>query len=378
MSDHYVLMNKDMAIAKLDYKTSYGQDIFSVVEEYGNRFPYGFTDINTWIDSRSIAKHRRHIAELIKLCNMETRTGLIDMTRGLSLNDTYWIKKLESDLTWDQVSLYKNPFDEVISRIAFDGVGMRGGRFSSTSPEFSTGGNFEKCWIRQEGNIYLIKRGTEGACNAGNEPYSEVLATQLAKAFNVYHVPYELINYHDKLSSKCILFTDESKGFVTMNNYAIEKNKTTIEIEDVVKYCKPHGIEDDFFKMIVFDALIFNVDRHLGNYGFLVDNDSGEIIDFAPLFDHNLSLLPYLTKDDDIDDYISRLLPRIGTDFIGTAKQVMTKEIQSDLINLKGFKFTDPGFGFPEWKLNVLNKLVDKNINEILGQRRVFLNGETR
>ena len=374
----YLLMNKDTEIARLNFKTSYGQDIFSIIEKNEQRFPYGFTDINTWIDSRSVAKHRRHIAELIKMCNMETRTGLLNMTRGLSLNDTFWIKKSDSTLTWDEVSLYKNPFDEVISRIAFDGVGMRGGRFSATSPEFSTGGNFEKCWIRQDDEIYLIKRGTYGAANAGYEPYSEALATQLSEAFNVYHVSYELIDYHNKLASKCKLFTDEKKGFVTMNSYAIEKGKTTLEIEDVVNYCKPYGIEEDFFRMIVFDALILNVDRHLGNYGFMVNNESGKIVDYAPLFDHNLSLLPYLMEDDDVETYVNSLSPRIGTDFNETAKQVMTKSIRADLINLKGFKFSDPGFGFPEWKLNTLNKIINRNINQILGSHIYSLTENAR
>ena len=374
----YLLMNKDTEIARLNYKTSYGQGIFSIIEKNEQRFPYGFTDINTWIDSRSVAKHRKHIAELIKMCNMETRTGLLNMTRGLSLNDTFWIKKSDSTLTWDEVSLYKNPFDEVISRIAFDGVGMRGGRFSATSPEFSTGGNFEKCWIRQNDEIYLIKRGTYGAANAGYEPYSEALSTQLSEAFNVYHVSYELIDYHNKLASKCKLFTDEKKGFVTMNSYAIEKGKTTLEIEDVVNYCKPYGIEEDFFRMIVFDALILNVDRHLGNYGFMVNNESGKIVDFAPLFDHNLSLLPYLMEDDDVETYVNSLSPRIGTDFNETAKQVMTKSIQADLINLKGFKFSDPGFGFPEWKLNTLNKIINRNINQILGSHIYSLTENAR
>lgn len=365
-------MNKDKRVAVLDFETSYGQDIFRIIDKGEARFPYGFRDVNNWIDSRSVAKHRKHIAQLIKLCQMETRSGFLDMTRGLSLNDTFWVKKCESDFTWDDVSLYKNPFDDVISRIAFDGVGMRGGRFSSTSPEFSTEGNFEKCWIRQNDEIFLIKRGTEGAYNAGNEPYSEVLASQLATAFNVDHVAYELVDYHNKLSSKCRLFTDENTGFISMNSYAVEKGRETIEIEDVVNFCKPYEIQEDFFRMIVFDALIFNVDRHLGNYGFLVNNDTGSIIKFAPLFDHNLSLLPYLTEEDDIEGYLSGLSPRIGTDFIETAKLIITKSIRADLINLNGFKFKNPGYDYPDWKLNLLNGLLERNIRQILGQQFSF------
>ena len=38
--------------------------------------------------------------------------------------------------------------------------------------------------------------------------------------------------------------------------------------------------------MMVFDALICNVDRHLNNFGVLVDNRTNKIKCMAPLFDH--------------------------------------------------------------------------------------------
>ena len=37
--------------------------------------------------------------------------------------------------------------------------------------------------------------------------------------------------------------------------------------------------------MIVFDVLIANKDRHYGNFGFLVDNETNELLCPAPIFD---------------------------------------------------------------------------------------------
>ena len=45
--------------------------------------------------------------------------------------------------------------------------------------------------------------------------------------------------------------------------------------------------------MLVFDALIYNEDRHFGNFGVLRDNHSGNIIAPAPIFDNGLSLFCY-------------------------------------------------------------------------------------
>lgn len=41
--------------------------------------------------------------------------------------------------------------------------------------------------------------------------------------------------------------------------------------------------EESMRSMLVFDAVIYNADRHFGNFGILWDNYSGEIIAPAPL-----------------------------------------------------------------------------------------------
>ena len=38
-----------------------------------------------------------------------------------------------------------------------------------------------------------------------------------------------------------------------------------------------------FANVFLFDALFFNTDRHMGNFGYLVDNDTNEIVDAAPI-----------------------------------------------------------------------------------------------
>ena len=57
--------------------------------------------------------------------------------------------------------------------------------------------------------------------------------------------------------------------------------------------------------MLVFDALIYNEDRHFGNFGVLRDNHSGNIIAPAPIFDNGLSLFCYAGKEDyaNLDEY---------------------------------------------------------------------------
>ena len=47
-----------------------------------------------------------------------------------------------------------------------------------------------------------------------------------------------------------------------------------------------------------FRCLIYNEDRHFGNFGLLRNNHTGEIIAPAPIFDNGLSLFNYAMPDD--------------------------------------------------------------------------------
>lgn len=170
--------------------------------------------LSSFIAKRKAPKHRANIEKLYAMCNLGSIKGFIETAHALSLNDTLWVKRDTEDLHWADVSLYRNSFNSTIAKIAFDG-GMYGLKFDFTSPEFTTNGTFAKCWIRENGTIYLLKRGTDGmASNSGLEPYLEFYASQVLKALGVRHVSYTLTRRHNKLASKCRLFTDEDRGFL--------------------------------------------------------------------------------------------------------------------------------------------------------------------
>lgn len=358
----YELMNKDTIVATFEERYEYGEYAYKMVEQLDSYLPYDFTTINEWIDDRQIAKHRTSIKKLMTELGIDNRHGFIDMVRCVSLTDTFWMRRADSGLTWNDVSLYRNNFDDVVARIAFDGVGMYGRQFSSTSPEFGTAGSFDKCWVREEDGPYLLKRGSSGYANAGFEPYSEKLCADILAAANICHVPYELCNHHGKLASKCPLFTSEEHGFVP----AVRMFKRGFGIDDVLEFCSTHGGDELFRQMVVMDAVYVNVDRHAGNYGFMVNNVTGEVEGMAPLFDQNMALLPYLMEHDDLADYLAHQGPKIGGDFVAVARGLLTSSIRTKLVALKDFEYDDPGFGYPAWKLDVANKIKRDMIDAIL------------
>lgn len=176
------------------------------------------------------------------------------------------------------------------------------------------------------------------------------------------HVPYRVVRFHGKLASKCPLFTSEDTGFVAAHRFFDKP----FGVRDMLEFCREHDAEERFREMVAMDAVIANVDRHAGNYGFLVDNATGQVTGMAPLFDHNMARLPMMMEGDDFDAYVDTVGPKIGTDFVRIARELITPAIRTKLVALRDFRYTYPGEGYPAWKLAAANRLKDRMIERIL------------
>ena len=364
----YYLMNKDKIVAEVSCKTTIGEtETFRIEKQYDNYLPYGFQTMNLWLENRPAAKHRAHIKQLMKELGCDTKTGLIDMTRCVATTDSFWVKRENDPLKWKDVSLYQNEFDPLISQIAYDGRGLYGKKFSSATGELSLSGDYGKCLIRVPGSnkIELVKHGSEGFSNAGKEPYSEVLAQQVAEQMEYSHAEYHLKKYRGKLASICPLFTSDEIGLISVDQCFDH----TPDIGEIRDYYQSLGFEKEFNQMIIFDALVLNSDRHLGNLGFLVNNDTGEILSPAPLFDHNLSFMPLLARPEDYQRVYAEQAPVLYHDFISAAAYSLGSNEQAKLIKLKEYNLQDPGYDFPAWKLEINNHMLHQQIDCILRSR---------
>ena len=105
--------------------------------------PIGYRGLAAFLEHRKAPKHREHIQQLLAQYGCDDLEGFLQVTHALSLNDTFWVKRQGDALDWPDVSLYTNPFNEVISEAAFDGT-ISETDFSSTSPEFGTDGYYAK------------------------------------------------------------------------------------------------------------------------------------------------------------------------------------------------------------------------------------------
>ena len=323
-----------------------------------------------WLQHRVIPKNRTFVEEILKALNLSINNtkGIIDVCKGLSLNDSYWIVPQNFPGTYAKYSLYDNRFSEILSLVAYTGVSQSAGRFT-TSPELTTNGMLPKAWrFLEDDGIYLYKGGSSGAANTGNEPFCEYYACQIAQAMGLDSVIYDLERWKGLLASKCKLFTDADTAFIPTGRVV-----RTGGLKAVMNYYDELG--DDFLEnlksMLVFDAVVYNEDRHFGNFGILRDNQSGTIIAPAPLFDHGLSLFCYAMKDDFvmIDEYAKTRAPAYGgTTFEGICSEVAGKPQLQQLRRLIGFSFTrHPSINWSEERLAATEKHIQKRVRQLLG-----------
>lgn len=359
----YVLLNKDIPMLTFHCRRNeFDEPEFFEDQWLASLRPIGYRNLASFLEHRKAPKHRKHIQQLLEQYGCDDPEGFLRVTHALSLNDTFWVREADSSLTWREVSLYTNPFSEIISEAAFDGI-ISETDLSSTSPEFGTDGQYAKCWKREDRSIFLYK---SGSAHYEIEPLSEYLAAQLSERLCPEAVPYDMDYYRGKLVSKCPLFTNETTGLAKAGAVFRGEERT---IPELLAYFEGIGSGDAFRRMCVLDAVILNTDRHYGNFGVLFDTGTLEIRGMAPVFDHNRSLLPQLDSDQLTDPawYLRRCKPRLGQDFIRNAKGLLTEDIRRDLMKLRDFAFEQhPNIRADQVRLDALSRIVQEQIHLIL------------
>ena len=327
--------------------------------------------LSRWLRHRTIPKNRAFVHAFLAKCNLNSNRpmNIIQVCKGLSLNDSYWVVEDGDEVPYAKVNLYDNPFSNILANIAFTGYGSSFRTSLLSSPEFTTNGMLRKCWRRISGKVYLFKGGTEGASNTGFEPYSEFYASQIAEAMGINAIPYGLSKWKGVLCSTCELFTDKDTAYVPVGRIVTKGGMKAVQ-----KYYEQLGpeFEDALRDMILFDAVICNTDRHFGNFGFLVDNRANKIVAPAPLFDHGNSLFNLAGMDTWEDDsalqmYIDTLVPSVYDGFIETAKNMMTGAQKEKLRRLVDFKLKKHRrYNLPAQRLRMIEEQIQKRVRELL------------
>lgn len=240
----------------------------------------------TWLDSRKIPENRDGLQEArVEFKNFENYHNMF------SLSDQYWFQHSQKE-TWKKLNFFTNSYQNDTGKIFFEPWSVDPRKIKMPNPDITTNGVLKKRWIQQENGVsYLIKAGSR---RFNQNPIAEVLTSMFLEKLNIIpFVKYSLVADGLKMCSICQNFIDADTEFVPCSHIyykkARNKNRETI-YDHIVSQSVAYGLNEEYVKnyldtMLAADYIIQNTDRHLNNFGYIRDVNSGRILGFAPLFD---------------------------------------------------------------------------------------------
>ena len=265
------VMNKNEVVAKFEKGV-----LVSINETLAPLVIKRTHSLEKFLELRVIDMSRTNARILKKILNMDFdedyKASLYSY--ALSVSDHYWFKPKHSKLKYNEVN-----FDnDALFETALKGEVNVYFNKAKLSPEITTTGSFEKGWRYVDNEWWLYK--SENA----NQLFSELFSCKFAELIGVNTVKYELEDKYIKCKNFSPIYNFEPIASLADSNDNYE-NIFSILI-NIDRY-----LARDYLKLIFFDTVVNNIDRHNKNMGLLRNADNGQIISLAPNFDNNLSLL---------------------------------------------------------------------------------------
>ncbi len=145
-----------------------------------------------------------------------------------------------------------------------------------------------------------------------NNAFSEYIGSNIFKivGFKVQNTILGKYKYKEKEKVVCACedFTDDNNVLYEFENLALSTNpdkKIETEIKDIMEVIEENKMinteetKQKFWDMFVIDSLIGNTDRHNGNWGFILNKNTGKV-EFSPIYDCGSALNPML-EDEEIE-----------------------------------------------------------------------------
>ena len=301
MDTNFFLMRKNdpITVVTLDER---GQMVYcseKIINEELAPLQYRYRQdrIKNWWNERAVPISQGHIREFLEKQGYSLPSEYLKKNLGLSLTDYYWIKPVDSSLTWETVNLFDNGFKEDILLLSQD-QNNDPDNIPHYSPNGSLQGQIEKTWTIIDHERYLVKGNSN---NLSSESINEVIASEIHKrqGYSNY-TSYKLIRIRDsEYDFGCYskLFTSQKQEFISAHAIvsSAKQDNSTSRYEHFIRVCKDLGMDEDALRFsmeyeIMTDFIISEYDRHLNNFGVLRDADSLQLLKMAPVYDSGGSM----------------------------------------------------------------------------------------
>ena len=209
---------------------------------------------------------------------------------ALSVSDRYWFRPKNSKLHYEDVAFDNDLYFET----AIKGDTTLYPNRPSMTPEITTTGSFEKGWRYIDGTWYLYKTGTQ------KQIFAELFCSRFARLIGVPTVEYQI----EDPWIVCRNFA-EKVNFEPMAALAGSQEDYASIFHILVPFSP--SIAKDYLRLLFFDSVVYNIDRHNENFGLERNIENGKVLRLAPNFDNNLALTAttdHLTSDISKDGFV--------------------------------------------------------------------------
>ena len=296
----YTLMHRDIPVVDIFIEETTGilADVTNV--QAPKHLPVGVhysnetvnqRELSAWWYSRAIPASRLGMQDLLYVLNINSSKVLLTKSMGLSLSDQYWIKPIDSDIKWQEVNFFDNPFSEDMGNILLEDM-HPSDSLDLCSPDNTSDGYLKKRWKIINNKRCLIK---SGELPFYQQPINEKIASTIMDRLGISHIPYSLLWRKGKPYSVCEDFISSETELVSAHRVMSIRPKANHHstYTHYVSLCKENGIdtiEHSLDEMIVLDYIIANEDRHFNNFGIIRNANTLEWLGAAPIFDSGSSL----------------------------------------------------------------------------------------
>ena len=290
-------------------------------------------NLEKWLAERAIDSHRTNSRLLKRMLRLQEKDDVntVLAVHAATITDTYWVKPLNSKLTYEEVRFKSNDFAEVALNGDSSGFNIP---FQHT-PELTNIGSYEKCWKIKDNHWYMYKKEPLDSL------FSEIYISKLGKLLGCNVVDY---NRYDQNIICCKDFTDNAAmNFEDAQGLIPENKEFDFLYNFKIFYNINRQIGKDYADMLYLDAVCMNVDRHIHNYGVLRNIETGEILQLAPNFDNNISLMYNGNRLEPVKGFITDY-----TEFFKSIKDIYTPPIISPEIVNQAFVETAKQFSVKE------------------------------
>lgn len=115
------MLNKDVVVLEflaVEKNCRIEYEIGSI--ERKDLIPKDLRCIDDWINSRYVSSERRSLGHIMRFVGVNSFIDFLEITNGVSLKDTYWVKEVNSEKSWSMVSPYSNSLNKLMGDYAFN------------------------------------------------------------------------------------------------------------------------------------------------------------------------------------------------------------------------------------------------------------------